>query len=184
MHVAIQQQLFCFSVLNLNGWEGVGKTCKKILPFGLDGRVGDSSCRVDMGSTTFHRRLSVLKMKSSVSQHYFFVCCSCGDSKHLFLECNSHNEVKITSSQSPSSFILSCFHVQTIHLLRVNPLSRFWMRPLAQLVLISTPKSCLILDTLEERVKSYKDKWENCRNLLTPIADTVDVLWFLILLVL
>jgi len=56
------------------------------------------------------------------------------------------------------------------------------MRPLAWLVLFSCPKSCLIFDTFEERVKSCKDKWENCGILLTPIADIIDVLWVLILL--
>lgn len=102
----------------------------------------------------------------------------------LVLSENAHNEVKIPSSRFPSSFILSYFHVQTIHLLTVSPLSRFWMKPLAHLVLIPSPKSCLILDTLKERVKSCKGNWENCGILLTPIADAVDVLWFLILLVL
>lgn len=152
-------------------------------PFSLDGRIGNSNCRIDTDSYHFSQKTECFKDEKLCFSAFLF-CCSCGDLKHLFLEWNSHNEVKITSSRFPSSFILSYFHVQTIHLLRVNPLSRFWMRPLAQLVLISSPKSCLVLDTLEERVKSYKDKWENGRILLTPIADTVDVLWFLILLAL
>lgn len=155
----------------------LGRPAKKASPLVWMEELVVVTAELILAPTTFHGRLNVLKIKSSVSQH-FFSCCSCGDLKHPFLECNSHNEAKITSSQFPSSFILSYFHVQTIHLLRVNPLSRFWMRPLAQLVLISSPKPCLILDTLEERVKSYKDKWENCRILLTPIANTVDVLGF------
>lgn len=58
----------------------------------MDGRAGVSNYRVDIGSYHFSQKTECLK-DEKLCFSAFFPCCSCGDLKHLFLECYSHNEV-------------------------------------------------------------------------------------------
>lgn len=74
VHVAIQQQLFCFSLLTLIWMDRkvLGRLVKKFSPLvWLEGLV-IVTAELILAPTTFHRRLNVLKMKNSVSQHFFF----------------------------------------------------------------------------------------------------------------
>lgn len=95
--------------------------------------------------TIFQRRLKVLDIKISVSQWVFF-SCPCGDLNHLFLECNSHNEVK--NHVFPVSFL---FHSELLSCLRVylslhTELSEHVLdEAAAWLALVPCPESCLIL---------------------------------------